>query len=113
MLYLVYGSVNPVPVWQAGCHLAASRVNEMLVMLRAEQRLFGTWAPFCVWSDAEKLSESLMLVTRCGVPIRLNMHGLRSPVIWHLEGYATAGADRAFIRLRPNRKRELTQKVIT
>jgi hypothetical protein len=81
VLHLVYGSVNPVPAWEAGCHLAASRVNELHVMLRTEQRLFGTWAPFSMWSDAEKLSESLMPVTRCGVPIRLNMHGLRSPVI--------------------------------
>jgi len=81
VLHLVYGGVKPVPAREAECHLAASRIHELQVMLRAEQRLFGTWEPFCMWSNAEKLSESLMPVTRCGVPIRLNMHGLRSPVI--------------------------------
>jgi len=78
VLHLFYGSVNPVPAWEAGYHLAASRVHELQVMFYAVQRLFGTWLPFCMWSDAEKLSGSLMPVTRCGVPIRLNMHGLGS-----------------------------------
>jgi hypothetical protein len=81
VFHVVYGSVNPVPALEAICHPAAGRTHELQVMLHAEQRLFGTWEPFCMWSDEEKLSESLMSVTRCGVPIRLNMHGLRSPVI--------------------------------
>jgi hypothetical protein len=68
MLHPFCGSVNPLPSWEAGSHLAASRVHELQVMLSAEQRLFGTWAPFCLRIDAEKLSESLMPVTRCGVP---------------------------------------------
>lgn len=90
------------PGKQCVCQLAASRIHEVQVMLCAKQHLIGTWEPFCMWSDAERLSETLMPVTRCGVPIRLNMHGLRSPEIWHLEGYSTVGADRAFIRRSPD-----------
>lgn len=68
MSHLHYGSVNAVSAWEAVCHLAASRVHELQVLSRDEQRFVGTWEPFCVWSDAERLSESLMPVTRCGVP---------------------------------------------
>ena len=76
MFHIVCGRVNAVSAWEAVCHLAASRMHELQVLLRDEQRLVGTSEPFCMWSDAEWLSESLMPVTRCGVPIRLNMHGL-------------------------------------
>ena len=77
----MYGNFILLLAREAVCHLAASRIHELQVMLCAKQRHVGTWEPFCMWSDAERLSETLIPVTRCGVPNRLNMHGLRSPEI--------------------------------
>lgn len=66
------------------------------------------------WSDRDRVSETSMLMSRCGYH-RLNMHGLSSLEVWHLEGYSAVGPDRVFkhTRLISDRKTELTQKLIT
>jgi hypothetical protein len=76
--HLIYESFNSVSAGGAVCHLRASRIHELQVMLCAEERRIGTWKSFSMWSNADRVSETLMLVSRCGLPIRLNMHGLKS-----------------------------------